>query len=58
VTWLATDDLFRRVELGLLVSSLVSMITFGLALRYKLATGVVPDQDSIMDAITDMPFES
>jgi O-antigen/teichoic acid export membrane protein len=57
-TWLISDDLFRRVELGLLLSSFVSMAAFGLALRHKLHAGVVPDQDSIMDAITDMPFES
>jgi O-antigen/teichoic acid export membrane protein len=57
-TWLASDDLFRRIELGLLASSVASMISFGVALRHKLQSGVVPDQDSIMDAITDMPFES
>jgi O-antigen/teichoic acid export membrane protein len=57
-TWLSSDDLFRRVEFGLLISSVTAMVAFALALRYKLATGVVPDQDSIMDAITDMPFES
>jgi O-antigen/teichoic acid export membrane protein len=57
-TWLSSDDLFRRVELGLLISSITAMAAFGLALHHKLSLGVVPDQDSIMDAITDMPFES
>ena len=57
-TWLSSDDLFRRIELGLLISSITSMVAFILALRYKMSTGVVPDQDSMMDAITDMPFES
>ena len=57
-TWQGSDDVFRRVEIGLLASSIAAMVTFGVTLRYKLMMGVVPDQDSIMDAITDMPFES
>lgn len=57
-TMFSSDDLFRRIEIGLLASSIASMISFGVALKYKLNSGVVPDQDSIMDAITDMPFES
>ena len=57
-TWQGSDDVFRRVEIGLLASSIAAMVTFALTLRYKLTIGVVPDQDSIMDAITDMPFES
>ena len=57
-TWQGSDDVFRRVEIGLLASSIAAMVTFGVTLRYKLMIGVVPDQDSIMDAITDMPFES
>ena len=57
-TYLSSDDVFRRVEIGLLASSIAAMASFGIALRYKLTTGVTPDRDSIMDAITDMPFES
>ena len=57
-TWLSSDEVFRRVEIGLLASSLTAMVAFGLALRHKLRVGVVPDRDSLMDAITDMPFES
>ena len=57
-TWLASDELFRRVEIGLLVSSIAAMVAFGVALRHKLNSGVVPTPDSVMDAITDMPFES
>jgi O-antigen/teichoic acid export membrane protein len=57
-TWQGSDDVFRRVEIGLLASSIAAMVTFALTLRYKLTIGVVPDQDSIMDAIIDMPFES
>ncbi len=58
VTYLAGDEVFRRVEIGLLASSIASMISFGIALRHKLLSGATPDQHSMMDAITDMPFES
>jgi len=57
-TWLSSDDLFRRVEFGLLFSSASAMVTFGLALRHKLRQGAVPDRDSVFEAITDMPFET
>ncbi len=57
-TWLASDELFRRVEFGLMASSVAAMIAFGVALRHKLNLGVVPSGASVMDAITDMPFET
>lgn len=57
-TYVSSDEVFRRVEIGLLASSMSAMLSFGLALRHKLMTGVTPDRDSMMDAITDMPFES
>ncbi|MGH9133810.1 MAG: lipopolysaccharide biosynthesis protein [Ilumatobacteraceae bacterium] len=57
-TWVAGDQLFRRIEIALLASSIASMIAFGLALRSKLADGVVPDGASVIEAITDMPLET
>jgi O-antigen/teichoic acid export membrane protein len=56
--WLGGEEVFRRIEIGLVVSSLAAVITFAIALRARLRSGVVPDQDSIMEAITDMPFEA
>ena len=58
VTWLNHEPLFRRVEIGLVASSTTGLIAFGLALRHRLRLGVVPSGDSLIDAITDMPFES
>lgn len=55
---LPSNQLFRRVEIGLLASSTMALLAFGLALRYKLRSGVVPSGDSVIDAITDMPLES
>ncbi|MGB0112500.1 MAG: hypothetical protein WBP59_04725 [Ilumatobacteraceae bacterium] len=57
-TWLSSDEVFRRIEIGLLVSSLASLAAFAIALRQRLRSGAVPDQGSVMEAITDMPFET
>jgi O-antigen/teichoic acid export membrane protein len=57
-TWLSSDELFRRVEMGLLISSIAAMVAFALALHHKLAIGAVPDEASVLEAITDMPLES
>ena len=57
-TWLFSDDLFRRVEFGLLISSVAAMVTFAIVLRQRLAEGIEPDAGSMMDAITDMPIDS
>ncbi len=56
--WLSSHDIFRRVEYALLASSITALLSFAIALQYKLRTGAEPDQDSMMDAIIDMPFES
>jgi O-antigen/teichoic acid export membrane protein len=50
VTWLASDDLFRRIEFGLLASSLASLVAFAFALRSRLASDVQIDSASIMEA--------
>lgn len=57
-TWLVQGEVFRRVELGLLLGSGAAMVVFWISLRRRLAAGAVPDQGSIMEAITDMPLES
>ena len=56
-TWLSGDDVFRRIEIGLVVSSVVALVTFTVALQYRLRAGGTPDTASMMDAITDIPFE-
>ncbi len=56
--WLSSDQVFRRIEIGLLISSIAALIAFVIALRHRLRAGATPDQGSMMDAITDMPFES
>ncbi len=57
-TWLSSDEVFRRIEIGLLVSSIAALVAFAIALRQRLRSGATPDQGSVMEAITDMPFET
>jgi O-antigen/teichoic acid export membrane protein len=57
-TWLSADEVFRRIEIGLVLSSIASLVAFALALRHRLRVGAVPTQSSVMEAITDMPFET
>lgn len=51
-------EVFLRVEVALLVSSSVSMLVFGWSLRRQLRRGAEPSPSSVIEAITDMPFET
>jgi O-antigen/teichoic acid export membrane protein len=57
-TWLTSGEVFRRVEIALLVGSGAAMVVFWLALRARLRAGAVPSQESVIEAMTDMPFEA
>jgi O-antigen/teichoic acid export membrane protein len=57
-TWLSSDETFRRIEIGLVVSSLAAFAAFALALRHRLRVGAQPTSGSVIQAITDMPFET
>lgn len=57
VTWLSSDLLFRRIELGLVASSLVTAVILALSLRRQLRLGVQPTPDTLMQAITDLPVD-
>ncbi len=57
-TWLSADEVFRRIEIGLVLSSIAALAAFALALRHRLKVGATPTQGSVMEAITDMPFET
>jgi hypothetical protein len=56
--WVSSDELFRRVEIGLVVGPIAALAVFAVALRGRLARGVEPSAGSIVEAITDMPFEA
>lgn len=57
-TWLIGGEVFRRVELGVLIGSATAMFVFAWALRSRLRSGAVPSESSMLEAMTDMPFEA
>ena len=57
VTWLSSDDLFLRVELGLVTSSVTAAAVFAASLRVRIRVGVAPDIGSLVEAATDVPYE-
>jgi hypothetical protein len=57
-TWLASDDLYTRVEIGLVASSIIALIVFALSLRQLLNDGAIMSPDSLSDALSDRPFEA
>ena len=57
-TWLIPGEVFRRVEIALVIGSGAAMVVFWLALRARLRAGVTPSQESMIEALTDMPFET
>jgi O-antigen/teichoic acid export membrane protein len=57
-TWLSSDETFRRIEIGLVVSSVVALIAFALALHHRMKVGGTPTHGSMLEAMTDMPFET
>lgn len=57
VTWRSSNDVFLRVELGLVTSSIAAAVTFAMALQIRLRAGVAPDMGSLLEAATDVPYE-
>ena len=59
-TWLAGDDLFFRVELGLLVGSLAAFVTMGVLLLRRLAVAgpLAVDRGDFIEAIHEVPIEA
>lgn len=58
VTWLASDDLYLRVELALVASSTAALGIFVVSLRRLLARGATFDESSLLDAASDRPLEA
>ncbi|MFM9112819.1 MAG: hypothetical protein ACKOPB_06160, partial [Actinomycetota bacterium] len=57
VAWLSSDDLYLRVELALLASSLVSLVIFAVVARRQLRAGTSVDVESVIEAITERPLD-
>jgi O-antigen/teichoic acid export membrane protein len=58
-TWWASDDLFLRVEIGLLVGSLAAFLTMGTLLFRRLATSGEPvvERGDLIEALHEVALE-
>ena len=57
IAWLSSNDLYLRVELALVGSSLISIVIFGLTLRKLMASDAIFDPESILDAFAEHPLD-
>ena len=57
VTAVSADDLYLRVEFGLVAASLCALSMFMWAYRRRIASGATPSADSMIDGIADNSFE-
>lgn len=55
--WLSSNDLYLRVELALVGSSLIAIVIFGAALRKLMASDAIFDPESILDAFAERPLD-
>jgi O-antigen/teichoic acid export membrane protein len=56
-TWVSSDQLFRRIEIGLVVSSFAGLICFAAALRSRLAAGVAAAPGDV-GPLPELPLET
>ena len=57
VAWLSSEDLYLRVELALVASSLISLAVFIISLKQKMSGEAMFDDASIIDALAERPLE-
>lgn len=57
LTAVSSDDLFLRVEIGLVGGSTAALVIFSVALKSRIAAGITPDADSMVDGVLDTQFE-
>jgi O-antigen/teichoic acid export membrane protein len=57
VAMVAADDLFLRVEIGLVAGAAVATLAMALSLRARLRAGAVPDPGDVVEALHDLPLE-
>ena len=56
-TAFSSDDLYRRVEIGLVLGSVAALLVFIHGLRSRIADGATPDVESMIDGVLDNPLE-
>jgi O-antigen/teichoic acid export membrane protein len=53
----SSNDLYLRVEYGLVAGSTTALVIFAIALRSRIAAGITPDAETMLDGVIDTPFE-
>ena len=56
IAWLSSNDLYLRVELALVGSSMIAIVVFVVALRKLMASDAIFDPESILDAFAERPL--
>lgn len=51
------NDLLLRIELAMIIGSAAALVAFAISLRSRLAAGVQPDEESLVEALHDVPIE-
>lgn len=57
LTAFTSDDLYLRVEIGLVGASATALAIFGFALKSQIAAGIEPEAESMLDGVLDTQFE-
>ena len=57
IAWLSSNDLYLRVELALVGSSMIAIVVFVVALRKLMASDAIFDPESILDAFAERPLD-
>jgi hypothetical protein len=57
LTAFSSEDLYLRVEIGLVAGSTTALIIFATALKSQISAGVTPEADSMLDGVLDTQFE-
>ena len=57
LTKFSSDDLYLRVEIGLVAGSTTALIVFALALKAQISSGITPEAESMLDGVMDTQFE-
>ena len=57
LTTFSSDDLYLRVEIGLVAGSTTALIIFALALKAQISAGITPEAESMLDGVLDTQFE-
>lgn len=57
IAWLSSNDLYLRVEMALVGSSLIAVAIFGAALRKLMASDAIFDPDAMLDVFAERPLD-